>query len=363
MTTNDFFERVMKSIEAELAQDNNTGNNNTEINADRVQDLFDLFDKYAHELYAPDEDGGIDVHWGYNESLEYTDILEKIFKRPKKDLSLIEQIEQVFYEENLTMDIEASPYYVLSELLQDPDITDEDKDFIRMCEDHFCDYFYDTYYTNLNIAKLLNNTPVKDLTLIFDKEEYGWDDSYLTEVSWENILELVNQRDELHELGEEVDEDFEDELEVEISYLETESTIGWLVKQQGYEIMDVFDEEKLDQSKFLKQLHKELFHYDNLKGMQLAALPWQYNATWEDLYAVCIQRKPAILEAGTCFGLIDTVHGSAGAFGIYLEKDIQLEDAPLHAVHTKLTPAVMYGVRDIYGDDLEDYRDGKMLLQ
>ena len=129
---------------------------------------------------------------------------------------------------------------------------------------------------------------------------------------------------------------------------------------QGYTREDLVSEEKRENSKFLKSIYEELFHYMNgLEGCQLIAIPKS-----DDFEAILnlTRRKNVKINKSTYFGFFNKVHGSGCGLEIELEKDIIIdENSPIYDVKMaynnefgNYSPDAVYGLaRSRYSNDLE----------
>ena len=118
-------------------------------------------------------------------------------------------------------------------------------------------------------------------------------------------------------------EEFEEKTQIcddTIKQIEN-TTIGWLVKSQGYNVVDIFTNKD---DEFCKQVYSELFEYiSELSGLQLIALP---NTTDFDAVLDLYKNKSVIIKKGTIFGLFNQIHGSGTGLEIKTVKDIELND-------------------------------------
>lgn len=137
--------------------------------------------------------------------------------------------------------------------------------------------------------------------------------------------------------------------------IEKESSLIKLIKAQGYETKDIFDEEKRKNSKFLTSVYEELFDYTNdLSYTTLTANPKSRNSDKIlDLYF----NKTGVLKKGTLVGLFQPFAGSGSGFSIELEEDLVLTPDLVHDVRLSgsrnddfYTPDEVYG---FYYDDYD----------
>lgn len=175
----------------------------------------------------------------------------------------------------------------------------------EVLKDELMDIFYDHFYFDYNVEQFLNNSTPEDLTLYFGE---NWDDDYIEHTIFQSIDPY--EKDE-------VTDDFIKECE--------DTRIGWLIKTQGYQVKDLYDQEKRAKSAFLQSVFEELYaYYNGLEGMQLIAIPDSTN--WQAIYQLYNDKKGVIVKAGTTFGLFNSVHGSGSGLGIEIEKDILIDE-------------------------------------
>lgn len=165
-------------------------------------------------------------------------------------------------------------------------------------------------HSDPDINQWISNSRPTDLVLYFGQ---NWDDDYTVIQEWSQLILSIEESPTV--------------LTEEQQDLLTKSTLGWLIQSQGYQPLDVLDEEKRKSSTFLTQVYEELFDYINdLTGVQLIAIPDSTN--WEAIVALKAT-KTGIIKSGTRFGLYDRVNGSGSGLGIVIEKDIILDKEPL----------------------------------
>ena len=177
------------------------------------------------------------------------------------------------------------------------------------------------------ILNLLNNSTLDDLTIYFGE---NWDDSY-------NDLSIWIDAYEEFEENAQICDDTIKELE--------KTTVGWLVKSQDYNVIDIFTNKD---DEFCKQVYSELFKYESdLSGLQLIALP---NTTDFDAVLDLYKNKPVIIKKGTIFGLFNQIHGSGAGLEIKTVKDIELNnkvqyeiDIEYHDSSYHYSPNCVYG--------------------
>ena len=238
-------------------------------------------------------------YWDYRDSLQPSTIKRLISDAQQWNISILDALYHYACENDwLTYDTEI--FKLADQYMDkycDSIIDADDLDVL----DTVHDYIIDNVIYEHNLKDLLNNSTLDDLTIYFGE---NWDDSYNDLSVWVDAHEEFEENNKLCD-------DTIDDLE--------NTTVGWFIKTQGYNVEDIFiykDDE------FCKQVYGELFEYEtDLSGLQLIALP--YTNDFEavlDLY----NNKSVIIKAGTAFGLFNRIHGSGSGLGITTVKDIMV---------------------------------------
>ena len=272
------------------------------------QTITDQFVRFVSECayhYAGQEKPTLEFYVDYRDALS-TSTMEQIFANAKKYKINLEESVYDWLETNFCFDGSDVDFYKhLSEFkINYPEHYDEIVDN-EILQDELMDTFYDHFYFDYNIDKLLNNSTPEDLTLYFGGD---WDDTYVEHTIFQSIDPYETNK---------VTDDFIKACE--------DTRIGWLIKTQGYQVKDLYDQEKRKKSKFLESIFEELYDYINgLEGMQLIAIP--DSTDWEAIYKLYNENKGVIIKAGTTFGLFNSVHGSGSSLSIQIEKDILIDE-------------------------------------
>lgn len=125
-----------------------------------------------------------------------------------------------------------------------------------------------------------------------------------------------------------------EEKQIENTYM------GKFIKSQGYNVKDVFKEDK---DKFLKEVYEELYAYESdLTAMQFTFVP---NTTDFEAVAKLYNNEPVIIKAGTRCGFFDSINGGGCGMNIKSVKDFSLEnlefDISIH--YNDYVPEAVYG--------------------
>lgn len=269
-----------------------------EITKEHVVDYL----RQSNEFYInPNGDMEYSEFWDYRDSLSASTIKQLINDAQQWDISIIDALYGYACEHDwLSFDTEI--FKVVEQYVSqycDSIIDTDDLDVL----DTVRDYIIDSIIYEHNLNELLNNSTLDDLTICFGE---NWDDSYNDLNVWIDAYEEFEENAQI----------FDDT----INELES-TTVGWLVKSQGYNVVDIFINKD---DEFCKQVYSELFTYESdLSGLQLIALP---NTTNFDAVLDLYKNKPVIIKKGTMFGLFNQIHGSGAGLEIKTVKDIELND-------------------------------------
>lgn len=269
-----------------------------EITKEHVEEYL----RQSNEFYInPDGEIVYFEYWDYRDSLQSCTLNLIINDAKQYGISIIDALYDYTYENDwLSYDNEiiklANQY--MDEYCNSIVDTDE------LCIlDTIRDYMFDIIIYEHNLQNLLNNSTLDDLTIYFGE---NWDDSY-------NDLSVWVDAHEEFEENAKICVDTINELE--------STTVGWLVKSQGYSVVDIFTNKD---DEFCKQVYSELFKYiSELSGLQLIALP---NTTDFDAVLDLYKNKPVIIKKGTIFGLFNQIHSSGAGLEIKTVKDVELND-------------------------------------
>lgn len=267
-------------------------------------------------------------YWDYRDSLQPSTIKHIIDYAMQYETSIISALYDYSCEHDwLSFDTEI--FKVTDQYIDEYCDSIIDVDDLAI-QDTVLDYINDIVKYEHNLEDLLNNSTLDDLTIYFGE---NWDDDYDNLSVWTDAHEEFEKNNKL--------------CADTINDLEN-TTVGWLVKSQGYNVTDIFTNKD---DEFCKQVYSELFEYEtDLSGLQLIALP--YTTDFEailDLY----NNKPVIIKKGTMFGLFNQIHGSGAGLEIKTVKDIELNDTikydidiEYHESSYNYSPNCVYGYLD-----------------
>ena len=124
-----------------------------------------------------------------------------------------------------------------------------------------------------------------------------------------------------------------------------ESSLLWLVKQQGYSRQDLekalYTDEKIN-SKFLESVYNEVYNTTSYMN----ALTFFVKMTLEELIEYKENKMDIVLSKNTSCGLYDAWNGAGSMLEIELEKDVVI---PAELADPDLEGCRGYGINDIYG--------------
>lgn len=322
----------------------NTSNKDFDTNILTKEDITKMFKEYLEkECQHILKSGKYEHYWDYREDIQSSD-LEEILELANKEKAenFTQAANRYLFEKYPEIESEDISYIIDDFYKQNSEKVDEIKDVLDWKDYYFLsEIFYENIEYDLDVETLLRHSAPEDLTVYFGQtwdDEYG-DIEYDFVQSFDEPEFLTNERD---------------------------TPIDWLMITQGYTREDLVSEEKRENSKFLKSLYEELFHYMNgLEGCQLIAIPRS-----DDFEAILnlTRRKNIKINKSTYFGFFNQVHGSGCGLSIELEKDIIIdENSPVYnvkmAYHNEFgnySPDAVYGLGlSRYRGDLEVIKDKK----
>ena len=198
-----------------------------------------------------------------NESLDSA--LERIIDEEKWEErdEFVKNVEKVIVEwlnENKNMNLN---FETLEE-----DLTQEEREALN-------EFAIENTEYDINIDTLKKNTVFEEITVHISPKKY-YEDDYLNMVKYQSFDYYEQSKicpDSITAEGvEEVKEDLTD--------TENPDMINWLVQTQGYELSDLYDFEKVENSKFLKSLKEELTDYTTVLegGLSVTAIDGDFES-------------------------------------------------------------------------------------
>ena len=127
--------------------------------------------------------------------------------------------------------------------------------------------------------------------------------------------------------------------------IEKESSVLWLVEQQGYtkeDLIDVIKFEYNKENKFLDSLNDELFNSCTMMN----ALTFSVKIELGELIDLLDDPRDIVLAKDTSCGLVDFWQGSGSLLNIHLDKEVVI---PEEYARVTIDGSVGYSIREIYG--------------
>ena len=127
--------------------------------------------------------------------------------------------------------------------------------------------------------------------------------------------------------------------------IEKESSVLWLVEQQGYtkeDLIDVIKFEYNKENKFLDSLNDELFNSCTMMN----ALTFSVKIELGELIDLLDDPRDIVLAKDTSCGLVDFWQGSGSLLNIHLDKEVVI---PEECARVTIDGSVGYSIREIYG--------------
>ena len=143
----------------------------------------------------------------------------------------------------------------------------------------------------------------------------------------------------------------EETLEEALAGLEDEnnetSPLNWLMQTQGYELIDLYDKDKVENSVFLRTLTSELSDYQNeLNGSLVFRFP---DIPLEQIFNFEENKENVLVKAGDNVevGIYDCVYGSGSGMQVELEKDVVIPKDYIQISRTG--KSIGYMPSEVYG--------------
>lgn len=287
-----------------------------------MEDFESLLIKYENEIKENLKKEHLDVQYYYIDEYETlnADQFDDVLKLQKEEnTTLPNAIRQTLEEYDVFLDQRREMAREIKDSVLDFINKKEDTDFdYDILSDGELDTLEEFAYANLNdqfhekdLLDLIGN--FREITVTIEPREYI-EDSYL-DLRKYNDYNGELQSDYLSvENIEKIKEQLTDPNKIDI--------INWLVQTQGYEIADLYDDKKVEQSKFLQSLKKELWDYcDEIEGMNLVVSC--INADFDSFLAVNEDKNLIISPNKKAYiGLVNETNGSGSGLEIQLEKEL-----------------------------------------
>lgn len=191
------------------------------------------------------------------------------------------------------------------------------------------DYIMDNYSIDENLEPLIDNTKMPTIALYVGKT--NWDDAYFDNI----IFELAGSQEQgIHapnrqsfaldmtadEFTQVLATHSADELQESLN----KTMIPWLIQSQGYELADLYDNEKIANSKFLASVHKDMkeMSANNFVGYELVFIAGNTDASIDTISEAINENGDIALDKDVEVGFHNRIHGYATGQFIELEQPV-----------------------------------------
>lgn len=136
-----------------------------------------------------------------------------------------------------------------------------------------------------------------------------------------------------------------EEVKEDLTDTENPDMINWLVQTQGYELSDLYDFEKVENSKFLKSLKEELTDYTTVLegGLSVTAIGGDFES-----FEAIVGNKNLVINPDTKAYIGISGWGTASGLNIQLEKELVIPREWIRAEYYIDTPS-SYSVQGTCG--------------
>ena len=311
---------------------------------------FKNSEKELRKLIKENFPNGQEYYFDSYEKLSQDNLKEVIKIKNDFEFSLLDSIKEFLEENDVFLDQqfdmkENIKNIVLEYLSEKLNIEESD---LSLSEQNIIDEFsYDNLediVSDESIKKLANN--IFEINIKISPEEY-FEDSFYQFQKYQSFTyygggEISPNGFTTKELG---------KISYELENQKSPDMINWLIQTQGYEFSDLYDEKKVENSKFLKSLKEEICDYDTVlesKVLTICCLGADF-----DSFEAAINNKNLIIspEKKFLFGFFDGVHGSSCGMNIKLEKELVIPNEWKHVDFfvNKIDKSDFYSINDVFG--------------
>lgn len=199
--------------------------------------------------------------------------------------------------------------------------------------DAFDDLLWENLEYDIDFETLKKNTRIEEITINISPEEYT-EDGYSKMAKYQ----LFNYYDKSKINPEDLTVEGIKDVKKELADTKKPDAINWLVQTQGYELSDLYEPEKIANSKFLESLRSELCDYTTELNGNLSVTA--IGGDFESLEAVLGEKNIVISPENKQYIGISGV-GEGSGLGIELEKELLIPRKWCHV--------------DFYVDNPSDY--------
>jgi hypothetical protein len=310
-----------------------------------------LLEKYRNEIaeaITKEFPNGQSYFWDYNDKLTQEQFKEVMAYKRKNNSGTIEAIDNVLDDVLLDQRVEMIndiEKEIISFLNKKENLEIDEEDFYDELTFEEQSKLTDIAWENLNLDNsnlidLVDNIKFSEATVKICPTYY-FEDSYDLMEKYQTFEGGSIPLDNLTEKG-------LNKVVNNLNDLKKPDIINWLCQTQGYELSDLYDENKIKNSKFLSSLKSELCDCDsNLENMYLTIS--SIGANFESVEAINSKKNLLISpEKNAYIGLFDPIYGGSCDMQVKLEKDLIIpEDWIIPEYH--ITDDNSYSVQGVNG--------------
>lgn len=267
----------------------------------------------------------IEFNWNYDDEFSKEQIDEiKDLKEKNKYETFEDAVSDYLADMNSTT-INEMQMNVVEEVLKKYVDYDKYSDEYERLSEQLLEMVEENFEIDINEMEVLGNTRIEEINVFLC--ESNKNSLYGESFSVENYKKPIL-------LKEELEKEF--------------NPIVFLIQSQGYEVEDLFNKEKVENSKFLKSLKEE---FENVSGTDYANLVFsKISANYTDLMELeNSEDNIKIPKEMSIVGLIDTNGGAGSLLSIELEKDIVINRDNAKIVSDFNDEGEGYSVQRIFG--------------
>lgn len=267
----------------------------------------------------------IEFNWNYDDEFSKEQIDEiKDLKEKNKYETFEDAVSDYLADMNSTT-INEMQMNVVEEVLKKYVDYDKYSDEYERLSEQLLEMVEENFEIDINEMEVLGNTRIEEINVFLC--ESNKNSLYGESFSVENYKKPIL-------LKEELEKEF--------------NPIVFLIQSQGYEVEDLFNKEKVENSKFLKSLKEE---FENVSGTDYANLVFsKISANYTDLMELeNSEDNIKIPKEMSIVGLIDTNSGAGSLLSIELEKDIVINRDNAKIVSDFNDEGEGYSVQRIFG--------------
>lgn len=225
---------------------------------------------------------------------------------------------------------------------------------LHLNEAEVYNYITDNYEIDDNLNSLLDVTPMPTVAIYVGKT--NWDDAYFDNIifelagSQEQGIHAPNRQSFALDMNADMfkhvlDTHSADELQESLN----KTMIPWLIQSQGYELSDLYDAEKVEQSKFLSSLKKDMAEMsaNNFVGYELVFVAGNENNSIDTLSKSVNEHGDISLDHRVEVGFHNRIHGYSTPLEIKLEQPIVIPNEYIQrnmVYDSRYTPDVDLGL-------------------